>query len=78
MSTMEELNRYGHIVKYICDICEHTCWFNTNSTPKGWCTTRDDHSDTICPDCNPWKRHVLNPDNEKLKRIKEANIPFRY
>jgi len=56
-------------MKYVCDCCEHTCWFLSNTNPKGWGTMTEDHSDSYCPDCNPWLVYSKEPDKNKLDRI---------
>jgi ribosomal protein L44E len=61
-------------MEYVCDVCGHKCWFETWRTPKGWGTSRDDHDNTFCPDCNPWLQHNQEPDSEKLKRVEEAYV----
>lgn len=61
-----------NFMEYVCDVCKHKCWFDTNSTPKGWGTSRDDYQDTFCPDCNPWVKHNKDPDLEKLNKVKES------
>lgn len=59
-------------MEYVCDVCKHKCWFDTHTTPKGWGTSREDHQDTFCPDCNPWAQYNKEPDLEKLNKVKEA------
>lgn len=61
-------------MKYTCDVCKHVCWFQTCDTPKGWCTTRDDHDNSICPDCNPYIKRLKNPIAEKMKLVEAAFI----
>ena len=56
-------------MKYVCDNCNHTCWFDCSSTPKGWRTTREDHSNSFCPDCNPWVTYTKEPDKNKLRTL---------
>ena len=66
MSITEELK-----MKYICDVCDHVAWFRSSDTPHGWCTTREDHNNTICPDCNPYLTYSREPNLEKMKRIEK-------
>jgi ssDNA-binding Zn-finger/Zn-ribbon topoisomerase 1 len=63
--------------KSTCSVCKYVCWHKPNSATKGWVVTREDYSDLICPDCNPYLRHSPNPDFHKMKRIEDANIPHR-
>ena len=55
------------IARYVCDMCHHQCWFPLNASPKGWVTTKEDHSDSLCPDCNPWITWTKEPDSVKLE-----------
>lgn len=57
--------------KYVCDVCKHVVWCKANTSPNGWCTTRKDGSNTICPACNPYLTYNKEPDLDKLKRIEE-------
>ena len=66
MPVIEEL-----YMKYVCDVCGHTAWFKSSATPKGWCTTREDHNNSICPDCNPYLTYSREPNLDKMKRIEE-------
>lgn len=56
------------LVEYTCDARGHRCWFSSATTPKGWVTTREDHSNSFCPDCNPWLTRMIEPDLNKLQK----------
>ena len=67
MSASEEFR-----MKYICDVCSHISWFRYTDTPNGWCTTREDHKNSICPNCNPYISYSKEPNIEKMKLIEAA------
>lgn len=71
----EEQQQPRVLIKYICDICESYCYIYRNDrSPPGWCTTKEDHSNLVCAECNPWMKRTTKPDPIKLKIANSLNL----